>query len=60
MANNKINGCPYQSSFSNRCSHKGLKSSGRRKRFCPYRNPGKCPLYNEWRKQRKEILEGLE
>jgi len=41
--------CPYESTSSRKCTHKGVASKQtRRKRFCGYGDPRDCPLFQEW------------
>jgi len=40
--------CPYKSTNSNNCTHKGCKANRKSKRVCGFKNPMNCPLYLEW------------
>lgn len=51
----KINGCPYNASNNNQCTHKGCKHYKSKKRYCGYGNPKECELYLEWDSKREKI-----
>jgi len=40
--------CPYRNSISNICVHKNKDIRNTKKRFCGYKNPLKCALFNKW------------
>lgn len=51
--------CPYKSSNSGQCTHKGCKISRKQLRFCGHKNHYNCPLFIDWvRKARKAKIEG--
>jgi len=48
MNNKTINGCPYKSSYSGQCSHKGTKPNRKCKRYCGHEYPHNCDLFMQW------------
>lgn len=59
--NKTINKCPYNSSCSGQCTHKGTIPSNKAKRYCGYKHPYNCPLFIDWlKKARKSKIEGRE
>ena len=46
--------CPYKSSASGQCSHKGCKITRKRIRYCGYKNHYNCPLFIEWLKKARK------
>lgn len=55
-----VNLCPYNSSASGQCSHKGCKVSRKQLRYCGYKRHHNCPLFIDWvKKARKSKIEGL-
>jgi len=45
----KQHGCPYRTS-DGQCTHRyrGLNTTHKKKRLCPYNNEDKCEMYLEW------------
>lgn len=57
----KLELCPYYSTCSGQCSHKGCEISRKQKRYCGYKNHYNCPMFIEWvKKARKAKIEGRE
>lgn len=53
--------CPYNSSCSGQCTHRGTIPSHKNKRYCGYKNYYNCELFIEWvKKSRKSKIEGRE
>ncbi len=56
-----INNCPYNSSCSGQCTHRGCKLNKSKKRYCGHKKHHNCPLYIDWvKKVRKAKIEGRE
>ena len=56
-----INKCPYNSSCSGQCTHRGCKLNKNNKRYCGHKRHHNCPLFIDWvKKARKAKIEGRE